>query len=149
MSFPKGGFFSRLVIASIVVLISACASNTPKKQEEPPDWTIEFDRPVEFQVLVRDDLLIVGTVRHLYGIDPQTGKKLWRQRNVAVDRDDLTPLGGQSYLLVNDSAGGAFGDRDTNILALDNESGKIVWESKILEGKILQGALDAMAGLRP
>jgi len=141
-SLLRGGFARRLFIMLLVALISACASNKPKPQEDPPDWSIEFDRPVEFQLLVRDDLLIVGTVRHLYGIDPATGNTLWRQRNVAVTSDDLTPLGDQSYLLVNDSAGGAFDDRDTNILALDNATGKIIWESRILEGKILQGALN-------
>jgi len=141
-SFVHGGYSRRFVIVFLVALISACASNTPKPQEAPPDWTIDFDRPVAFQLLVRDDLLIVGTVRHLYGIDPATGKTLWRKRNVAITRDDLTPLGDRSYVLVNDAAGGAFDDRDTNILALDNNTGDILWESRILQGKILQGALD-------
>jgi len=141
-SLIRCGVFRRLATVLLVALISACASNQPKEQEELPDWTLDFPRPVEFQLLVRDDLLIVGTLRHLYGIDPVTGKTLWRQRNVAVTRDDLTPLGERSYLLVNDSAGGAFDDRDTNILALDNKKGDIVWESRILQGKILQGALD-------
>ncbi len=141
-SYIQADFFSRLVIVMLVVLVSACASSKPKVEEEQPDWSVEFDRPVEFQTLVKDNLLIVGTLRHLYGIDPATGGTLWRQRNVAVASNDLTPLGEHSYVLVNDSAGGAFADRDTNILALDYATGEIVWESRILQGKILQGAMD-------
>jgi len=128
---------------TLLMLVVACASAPPGLQDEPPNWEIKFDHWIEFQSLVDDGLLVVGTQRHLYGIDPTSGQELWRQRNVAVTSNDLTSLGKGSYLLVNDAAGGAFDDRDTNIIALDQQSGAIVWESKLLEGKILQGTLDA------
>jgi len=140
-AFTIGCFCRRFLSAVLVAVVSACASKPANLQENLPDWSVDFPRPVEFQLLVNDDLLVVGTIRHLYGIDPKTGKKLWRQRNVAVTADDLTSLGERSYLLVDDAAGGAFDDRDTNILALDHSNGQIVWESKLLQGKILQGAL--------
>ncbi len=123
-------------------MMSACASKPPVIQDEPPDWALEFDRPIEHQVLISEELLVVATTRHLYGIDPATGTRLWRQRNIAATGSDLISAGKDSYLLVNDAAGGAFDDRDTNILALDQQTGEIVWESKMLEGKVLQGTLD-------
>jgi len=138
----RGSFFYRMAVVSLVGLVAACASGPSKPKEDQPNWSIKFDRPVAFQTLVNDNLLVVATIRNLYGINPETGDTLWRQRNVAVAGNDLTPLGEHSYLLVNDSAGGAFGDRDTNILALNYSTGAIAWESRILQGKILQGVLD-------
>lgn len=143
IAFKKNRAVHRFVVLLLVLLVSACATQPPLTlQDELPNWAVKFDRPIEFQLLVDDALLVVGTIRHLYGIDPKTGNTLWRQRNVAVTSDNLTFLGEDSYVLVNDAAGGAFDDRDTHILALERESGEIVWESSLLEGKILQGILD-------
>ncbi len=143
MAFTRCGIVHRLVVTVLVLLVSACATMPPPAlQDEPPNWTVKFDRPIEFQMLVDDELLVVGTIRHLYGISPKTGNTLWRQRNITVTSNNLTLLGEGSYVLVNDAAGGVFDDRDTNILALERESGEIVWESSLLKGKILQGALD-------
>ncbi len=123
-----------------VLLVTACGTR-PVIQDEPPSWSMGFEHPIKFQLLVDEDLLVVATTRHLYGLDPVSGETLWRQRNVVVSSNDLISMGGDGYLLVNDAAGGAFDDRGTNILALDPKSGEIVWESRLLEGKILQGTL--------
>ncbi len=130
------------LISLLMILVTACASVKEQPPLDLPDWTLEFERPIEFQLLVNDSLLVVGTTRHLYGLDPASGTTLWRQRNVAVSSTDLTTLGERPFLLVNDALGGAFDDRDTNILALDHGSGNIVWESRMLQGKIMQGTLD-------
>lgn len=140
-AFTKHNFVHYGIAILLVMLLSACASKPPKVQDEPPNWEVMFDRQIEFQSLVNDDLLVVGTNRHLYGVDPDSGQQLWRQRNVAATRNDLVSLGKGSYLLVNDATGGAFDDRDTHIIALDQKSGAMVWESRLLEGKILQGTL--------
>lgn len=139
--FRKSRHVHRGCTALLVMLVTACASAPPPLQDEPPAWSLQFERPIEFQLLIHDELLVVGTTRHLYGIDPATGIKLWRKRNIVATSRDLVSLGKNSYILVNDAAGGAFNDRDTNILALDEKTGEIVWESRLLEGKILQGAL--------
>lgn len=105
-------------------------------------WQHEFQHPIQFQSLLGHDLLVVGTARHLYGIDPATGKTLWRKRNVNANAGDLTAVGYKSYMLVNDASGGAFSDRFTNVLALDRQSGDILWESNLIAGKVLQAQLD-------
>lgn len=137
----SGNCLIRLLLPlSWLMLLSACAT-PPAIQEEPPSWTVEFERPIKFQLLVNDSLLVVATTRHLYGLDPVEGKTRWRKRNTEVSRNDLVSTGEDGYLLVSDSAGGAFDDRDTNIIALDQQSGEIAWESNILAGKVLQAAL--------
>lgn len=138
----KGRLTAPIALGSLGLLLSACASRPPAVEEDLPHWGTVLERPIDFQMLVNADLLVVGTLRHLYGMNPETGAILWRQRNVAVSARDLVPLDAQGLLLVNDAAGGAFHDRDTNIIAIEQSTGEIAWEVALVEGKILQGILD-------
>lgn len=130
------------MLAWLVLLLAACASRPPAVKEDLPHWGMVFERPIDFQLLVNEDLLVVGTLRHLYGMDPEAGEILWRQRNVAVSSRDLLPLDDHGLLLVSDAAGGAFHDRDTQVIAIEQATGEIAWESTLVEGKVLQGVLD-------
>ncbi len=118
------------------------SSQSPSPSAGLAQWQHEFDHPVEFQSLLNQDLLVLGTSRHLYGIRPATGEILWRKRNLSVATSDLTVVGEESYILINDAGGGAFSDQSTNVLALGRQQGEILWESSLIEGKVLQAALD-------
>lgn len=110
-------------------------------------WTAEFDHPIEFQLLVDSDVLVVGTSRHLYAVDPRSGDVRWRKRDMRVKPEDLLGVPGTRLLLVNEDYGGKFSDKETTVLALDMESGDELWESKLIKGKGLQAVADPSSGL--
>lgn len=121
---------------------AAAAAQTVKGAAGKVEWQHEFDHPVQFQSILNQDLLVVGTSRHLYGIRPRSGEILWRKRNLSVATTDLTVVQDESYLLINDAGGGAFADQSTNVLAIGQQQGEILWESSVIEGKVLQATLD-------
>ncbi|MFK7955756.1 MAG: PQQ-binding-like beta-propeller repeat protein [Lysobacterales bacterium] len=131
------------LVLCAIALLGGCAS-TPLVELARPEssWQKRFEHPVSHHQMVGDDLLVVGTTRHLYGIEPQTGRQLWRLRNVNTNARDVIDLPGANHLLVSDAAGGAFDDRGTHLLAVSRTDGKIVWESPVLSGRLLQARVD-------
>lgn len=139
-------YLGRLLLLLLGVAgTAAAAPQTVQGATGAVEWQHEFDHPVEFQSVLNQDLLVVGTSRHLYGIRPISGEILWRKRNLSVATTDLTVVGDESYLLINDAGGGAFSDRSTNVLALGQQQGEILWESSVIEGKVLQATLGPYA----
>ncbi len=134
--------FSRLAVLALA-LLAGCAGQ-PRVELARPDstWQQQFEHPVSHHQMVGDDLLVVGTTRHLYGMDPLTGRQLWRLRNVNTNARDVIDLPGASHILVSDAAGGAFDDRGTHLLAVNRSDGKILWESPVLTGRLLQARVD-------
>lgn len=116
----------------------------PSDQEA---WTAEFEHAVEFQLLVDANVLVVGTTRHLFGVDARTGAERWRKRDLHVRPEDLLAVPGTTVLLVNEDYGGKFADRETSFLALDVETGKELWESKVIKGKGMQAVADPASSL--
>jgi outer membrane protein assembly factor BamB len=104
-------------------------------------WEQTLERPIEFHQLVDDRILVAGTGRHLYGIDPQTGEIRWRERNVNPNQQDVYRVNETGALLVTDSAGGQFDDSDTHVLAINADDGLLLWESPRLAGKAVQGVI--------
>ncbi len=124
------------------VFVASCASTPPEQPVEAVVWQHEFEHPVEFQSLLGANLLVLGSTRHFYGIDTVSGEILWRKRNLSVAAQDITLIQDSDYFLVSDAGGGTFADKNTNVLMLEQRSGEIVWESDLLEGKVLQATLD-------
>ena len=98
-------------------------------------WSAKFDHAVQFQSLVDAGLLVVGTGRHLYGVDPRTGRELWRKRDLTVEAEDVLSVPGTDLVLVNDDHGGKFSDKETSVVAVDRATGADRWESKLVKGK--------------
>ncbi len=141
VSFVRGA-----LVTATFVLLGGCSSTPP--QAEPPaiSWEQRFEYPVRFQRIIDEQLLVVGTSRHLFGLDPRTGRQLWRARNVSARSDDVIAVPGAGYLLVMDAAGGSFDDSDTHILAIDRFDGGMFWESARIPGKVQQAVIDPDAG---
>jgi outer membrane protein assembly factor BamB len=132
-------FLSGLVLAAVLgfgMPVLALEATIPE-----PIWSQTLERPVAFHNLVDTRILIAATGRHLYGMDPNTGRIRWRERNVNAARQDIYRVGDTDTLLVTDSAGGAFDDSDTHVLAIDADSGTLLWESPRLEGRAVQGVI--------
>ena len=120
--------------ALLAALLSACAS-APREIEQPGiAWNVEFEYPLRFQRMVDEQMLIVGTSRHLHALDPRSGRQLWRARNVSARSEDIIAVPELPYLLVMDAAGGSFDDGDTHILAIDRFDGEMFWESPRIAG---------------
>ena len=129
-------FLSLAAVLGIGMPVLALEATIPE-----PIWSQTLERPVAFHNLVDTRILIAATGRHLYGMDPNTGHIRWRQRNVNAARQDIYRVGDTATLLVTDSAGGAFDDSDTHVLAIDADTGTLLWESPRLEGRAVQGVI--------
>jgi outer membrane protein assembly factor BamB len=135
-------------LAAVAVCVPALAvDRADKKASSRQAWSTEFEHAVEFQALVDTNVLVVGTTRHLFGIDPRTGAERWRKRDLHVKPEDLLPVPGTRLLLVNEDYGGKFADRETSFLALDAETGAELWESKVVKGKGMQAVADPASNL--
>ena len=135
-----------LSTVALVLLLGGCASAPPEPERPAVSWEQTFEYPVRFQRIIDEQLLVVGTSRHLFGLDPRTGRQLWRARNVSARSDDVVAVPGAGYLLVMDAAGGSFDDSDTHILAIDRFDGEMFWESSRIPGKVQQAVIDPDAG---
>ncbi|MDJ0657197.1 MAG: PQQ-binding-like beta-propeller repeat protein [Xanthomonadales bacterium] len=130
-------------LAITALLAAGCATVPPPALERPePAWSVEFDHPVTYHKVVGDDLLMIGTTRHLYAADPTNGDLLWRLRNVNASARDVVHVEGEPYLLINDAGGGAFDDLGTHVLSVDRNDGLLLWESPVLSGRGLQARID-------
>lgn len=119
----------------------------PREASERRVWNTEFDHPIEFQLLADADTLVVGTTRHLYAVDPRTGRQRWRARDIRLEPEDILTVPGTPFLLVSHEVGGKFADKETTLIAVDRASGREVWESKLIKGKGLQAVADPDAGI--
>ncbi len=132
--------------ALLAALLGACAA-APREIEQPGiAWNVEFEYPLRFQRMVDEQMLIVGTSRHLHALDPRSGRQLWRARNVSARSEDIIAVPELPYLLVMDAGGGSFDDGDTHILAIDRFDGEMFWESPRIAGKVQQAVIDPDSG---
>ena len=70
-------FLSGLVLAAVLgfgMPVLALEATIPE-----PIWSQTLERPVAFHNLVDTRILIAATGRHLYGMDPNTGRIRWRE----------------------------------------------------------------------
>jgi outer membrane protein assembly factor BamB len=115
----------------------------PAVAESPPvAWEHAFEHPVQFHSVISEELVLVGTSRHLYAINTSNGLQRWRARNVNPLPQDIYGLQASGDLLVSDSAGGAFDDQDTHLLSLNRNTGDLLWESPVLTGMALHGVVN-------
>ncbi|MFM7273373.1 MAG: hypothetical protein ACKO4A_05875, partial [Gammaproteobacteria bacterium] len=136
-----GGKAARALHLVAVLLLAGCASAPPEPEAPELSWEQRFEYPVRFQRLIDEQLLVVGTSRHLFGLDPRSGQPLWRARNIAAGSQDVVAVPGAGYLLVMDAAGGSFDDSDTHVLAIDRYDGEPFWESARIPGKVQQALI--------
>ncbi|MDX1570854.1 MAG: PQQ-binding-like beta-propeller repeat protein [Xanthomonadales bacterium] len=131
-----------------LLLAGGCASKPPALLTTPaPAWEVDFQHPISYHKSMGDDLLIVGTTRHLQALDPRTGERLWRLRNVNTNARDVYRVADEAYLLVNDAAGGAFDDAGTHVVAVARADGALYWEAPVVNGRVLHSTVD-LAGQR-
>ncbi len=145
----------RAILSTVLCLLVAAPAfawgGEPPPALPPPAapaaaWDAEFENAIEFQTLVDAETLLVGTSRHLYAVDPRSGERRWRARDLHVKPEDILPLPGTPLILVNEDFGGTFADRETNLIAIDRATGDERWESKTIKGKGMHVVADPASG---
>lgn len=126
------------------VLLLASLAGGASAGSAPPGlrWRTDLETRVRFQKVLTDDLLLVGTERHLFGVAVKDGAVVWRLRNVSVAADQVTAVPGSPLLLIGEGWGGDFKDRQSSLLAVDSQTGKIRWETPTIRRQILTVAPD-------
>lgn len=139
-----------LAVALCAALAAAGPGAAAQRRERQPAsggaWEARLDHDVEFQLLAGASLL-VGTSRHLYGLDPRSGRELWRKRDMRIEPEDVLTVPGTETILVSRDRGGKFSDKETTLVAIDCATGGELWESKTVKGKGMQVVADASSGL--
>ena len=105
-------------------------------------WSARLDGRVRFYQKTEIGVLVAGTEKSLYGIDPETGDILWRRKNARLDETDVAPVPGTDLLLLNLERG----DK-TRIEAADLLTGDAVWRSERARGAVMQMAFEQATNL--
>jgi alcohol dehydrogenase (cytochrome c) len=109
--------------------------NTKSVKNLVPAWSMSFggekQRGQESQPVISDGkMFVTASYSRLFAIDVKTGKKLWEIRASPADGImpccDVINRGAALYgnLVI-------FATLDANLVALDKDSGKVIWKEKI------------------
>jgi hypothetical protein len=100
--------------------------------EVEPDWTLKFDKEINWQSLSEAGYLVIGTDDALHGIDPATGKTVWSlDQFKKMPQDFLEMLPGTQFGAIT-YKGGMLGMLSTTSI-VDMITGKIMWDTSALE----------------
>jgi PQQ-dependent dehydrogenase (methanol/ethanol family) len=105
-----------------------------------PAWSFSFggekQRGQESQALVHDGIVYVtGSYSRVFAIDAKTGKRLWEYQ--ARLPDDIRPccdVVNRGMAIYGDKV--YFGTLDATVVALNKDTGKVVWQKKFGDHKI-------------
>jgi outer membrane protein assembly factor BamB len=106
------------------------------------NWSAKLDGRVRFYQSTELGVIVVGTERSLYGVDGETGDRLWRRKNLRLDETDVAPVPGTDLLLLSLERG----DK-TRMEATDILTGDALWQSERARGTVMQMAVDTEANL--
>ena len=104
-----------------------------------PAWSFSFgdekQRGQETQALVHDGVIyITGSYSRMFAVDAKTGRKLWSYSHRLPD--DIRPccdVVNRGAAIYGDKV--FFGTLDASIVALNKDTGKVVWRKKFAEHK--------------
>ena len=111
------------------------AINTDTVKDLVPAWTMSFggekQRGQESQPLIHDGkMFVTASYSRIFAFDAMTGKKLWKYEHRLPDGImpccDVVNRGAALYddLVI-------FGTLDAQLVALNQETGKVVWKTKV------------------
>ncbi len=133
---------SRRTRSLLGCMLATALSLPPLPAQSGLRWRIDLEADIRFQKLLDEDLLLVGTERHVYAVRSSDGGVVWRLRNVSVFSDQIQAVPGTRLLLLHEGWGGRFQDRQSSVMAVDSSDGRVVWESPTVRQQILAVAPD-------
>ena len=109
-----------------------------------PRWTLEFSEDIEWQRVHSLGYLIVCTRKGLYGIDPNTGKIAWENKNFASIRsEDFEEVPGTEFITI-------IFNRELSIIKkqaiIEVLSGKVLFDSREAEIGVMSRHVLAKSG---
>ncbi|MFY0656051.1 MAG: methanol/ethanol family PQQ-dependent dehydrogenase [Neptunomonas phycophila] len=113
------------------------AINTDNVERLTPAWSFSFgdekQRGQETQALVHEGIIYVtGSYSRIFAVDAHTGKKIWSYAHRLPD--DIRPccdVVNRGAAIYGDKV--FFGTLDAAIVALDKNTGKVVWKKKFAD----------------
>jgi outer membrane protein assembly factor BamB len=105
-------------------------------------WQAKLDAGVRFYQTTDVGVLVVGTEKSLYGLDPETGEILWRRKDARLDENEVAAVPGTDILLISIERG----DK-TRLEAADLLTGDALWRSDKVRGAVMQTAFDPDSNL--
>jgi outer membrane protein assembly factor BamB len=102
-----------------------------------PNWEARLDGRVNFYQTTDFGVLLAGTENSLYALDGKSGEIVWRRNNKGLDQTAITPVPGTDLVLLS-----LEDDNRSRVSALDALTGKALWTSDKIKGKVLQLAVE-------
>ena len=118
-----------------LVILALCACVQTSRAADP--WQAKLDSEVRFYQTTDVGVLVVGTDKSLYGLDPETGEILWRRKGARLDENEVAAVPGTDLLLISIERG----DK-TRLEAADLLTGDALWRSDKVRGAVMQTAFD-------
>jgi len=114
--------------------------NTESVSRLVPAWSFSFgdekQRGQETQALVHDGVIYVtGSYSRMFALDAKTGKRLWSYSHRLPD--DIRPccdVVNRGAAIYGDKV--FFGTLDASVVALNKDTGKVVWKKKFADHKV-------------
>ena len=125
----------------LLAVICLCCLSLAARADAPL-WSAKFDGDVRFYQQTELGTLLVGTEKSLYAADAGNGDILWRLKDVRVGETDVALVPGTDVLLLSLEQG----DK-SRLLAVDQLTGRTLWQSDKVRGQIMQMAGDVDADL--
>lgn len=105
-------------------------------------WTAKLDKDVRFYQTTEMGVVIAGTEKSLYAIDPATGETLWRRKDTSLDETDVAPVPGTDLVLLSIEKG----DK-ARVEAVDILTGDPIWRSEKIKGAVMHISVDTIANM--
>jgi outer membrane protein assembly factor BamB len=100
-------------------------------------WIAKFDKDIRFYLPTEMGVVITGTEKSLYAIDPSTGETLWRRKDTSLEETDVAPVPGTDLVLLSLEKG----DK-ARVEAVDILTGDSIWRSDKIKGAVMQISVD-------
>jgi outer membrane protein assembly factor BamB len=122
----------RLVGMAMLLILGAAQASSASER-----WSAKLDGRVRFYQATELGVVVAGTEKSLYALDPESGDILWRRRNARLDETDVAAVPGTDILLLSFEDG-----NKTRLEAADLITGDTLWRSDKVRGAVMQMALD-------
>lgn len=130
----KGGDFAGRMIFAGLIWCALIFGSVPRAAAETPIWTF---KDAKWYAMMETGNLVVGTENGLAMLDGANGQTMWRRDDLkGIKETEYNEIVGTPILLIADNSGVLL--KKTRLFALDQLTGKTLWESEKVYGYTAQ-----------